>query len=335
MHAAEARGELPEGTAQRWEDHTPKGKKLPEKVKMKKEAFWAGFEKAAKESAEALAGDEVADMAEGELDSSNEKKLKWNPEGGVDPRSPEAMQVHEAVDMVTLPEAVEGASCGTCEHMRILDPVTGAGFCTNPAIKLDVTRRMLCSEWSAPGVYRASEALDPASPMAAQMVQEAQGIGAEDPAMAGDPSMQPEDPGAPEGAVDPSITPGQDQGQSPQADVDPAVAEKAPEPSNGPAKKEPAPKKGQHTVNVNIGGEKQASFWSGFDKSAGSLSTARVDRFLNKMTKNHDTSMINDVHKRVFANDSLKRHRLGTLKNRAMEQAEATQAKGGFKGTAI
>ena len=260
MHAAEARGDVPEGTAQRWEDHTPQGKKLPEKVKMRKQAFWAGFEKAAKESAEALAGDEVADMAEGELDSSNEKKLKWNPEGGVDPRSPEAMQIHESVNMVTLPEAVEGASCGTCEHMRILDPVTGAGFCTNPEIKLDVTRRMLCGQWSAPGVYRASEAMDPSSVAASQMVQEAQGIGAQDPAMAGDPSMQP---GTPEGAVDPAMTPGQDQGQAPQADVDPAVAQQAPEPSNGPAKKAPA-KKGQHTVNVNIGGEKQASFWAGF-----------------------------------------------------------------------
>ena len=96
------------------------------------------------------------------------------------------------------------------------------------------------------------------------MVQEAQGIGAQDPAMAGDPSMQPDPAGAPEGAVDPAMTPGQDQGQAPQADVDPAVADQAPEPSNGPAKKEPAAKKGQHTVNVNIGGEKQASFWTGF-----------------------------------------------------------------------
>lgn len=33
MHAAEDRGEVPEGTADRWEKHTPKGKKLPERVK--------------------------------------------------------------------------------------------------------------------------------------------------------------------------------------------------------------------------------------------------------------------------------------------------------------
>jgi hypothetical protein len=32
MFAAEARGEVPEGTARRWQRETPKGKKLPEKV---------------------------------------------------------------------------------------------------------------------------------------------------------------------------------------------------------------------------------------------------------------------------------------------------------------
>jgi hypothetical protein len=33
--------------AKRWEEHTPKGTKLPEKVEHKKEAFVAGFEKVA------------------------------------------------------------------------------------------------------------------------------------------------------------------------------------------------------------------------------------------------------------------------------------------------
>lgn len=30
MYAAQARGELPEGTAEKWSKETPKGKKLPE-----------------------------------------------------------------------------------------------------------------------------------------------------------------------------------------------------------------------------------------------------------------------------------------------------------------
>lgn len=33
MYAAEARGELPKGTAKEWEKHAPKGSELPEKVK--------------------------------------------------------------------------------------------------------------------------------------------------------------------------------------------------------------------------------------------------------------------------------------------------------------
>jgi len=33
MYAAESRGDVPKGTAKRWEDETPKGKKLPEHVK--------------------------------------------------------------------------------------------------------------------------------------------------------------------------------------------------------------------------------------------------------------------------------------------------------------
>lgn len=33
MHAAEARGEVPQGTAKRWQEETPKGKKLPLRVK--------------------------------------------------------------------------------------------------------------------------------------------------------------------------------------------------------------------------------------------------------------------------------------------------------------
>ena len=35
LHAAEGRGDLPEGTAKRWEEETPEGKRLPERVKRK------------------------------------------------------------------------------------------------------------------------------------------------------------------------------------------------------------------------------------------------------------------------------------------------------------
>ena len=35
FHAAERRGELPPGTAARWEDHTLKGKRLPKRLRKK------------------------------------------------------------------------------------------------------------------------------------------------------------------------------------------------------------------------------------------------------------------------------------------------------------
>ena len=39
MYAAESRGDVPKGTAARWSEETPKGKKLPEYVKAKKGAL--------------------------------------------------------------------------------------------------------------------------------------------------------------------------------------------------------------------------------------------------------------------------------------------------------
>ena len=47
MFSAESRNELPKGTAERWADHTPDIKKLPEKVHHKKHAFAVGFSKVA------------------------------------------------------------------------------------------------------------------------------------------------------------------------------------------------------------------------------------------------------------------------------------------------
>jgi hypothetical protein len=41
MYAAESRGEVPKGTANRWEKETPKGKKLPKKKKKKKNKKYA------------------------------------------------------------------------------------------------------------------------------------------------------------------------------------------------------------------------------------------------------------------------------------------------------
>lgn len=60
MFAAEARGDLPEGTAERWAHHTSNIKRLPEKAhdkkKKKKKHFVKGFEKAAAPILKSMAG---------------------------------------------------------------------------------------------------------------------------------------------------------------------------------------------------------------------------------------------------------------------------------------
>jgi hypothetical protein len=95
--------------------------------------------------------------------------MKFNAQGGVDPMSPEAMQRAQAADLVTLPSDVEGANCGNCSFVRILDKKMKKGFCTNPEMLLDVTPRMCCSLWDAPGVVRAWEQRD--QEMASQSVE--------------------------------------------------------------------------------------------------------------------------------------------------------------------
>ena len=41
MFAKEGEGEVPQGTAEKWEAETPKGKSLPEKVPTSKKKRWA------------------------------------------------------------------------------------------------------------------------------------------------------------------------------------------------------------------------------------------------------------------------------------------------------
>jgi hypothetical protein len=263
FYAKEARGELPKGTAAKWEEHTPKDKKLPEHVKkdkgMKKSAFFAGFDKRADQVAGAmgepgqpLPAEGAAPGGAGGPPPAPEKLLKWNPQGGVDPRSPEEMAAAQAVDLITLPEEVEGSNCGNCKFFRNLDPGLGSGFCTHPEVKLDVTNRMKCSRWDQLGTYRPWEAVDPSAVPNSEIMGEAAGFENDmNAAAAGQPM-----PGAvsPEGAPPPAA----EEGAPP--------AEKEPKKDKDSEKKS-EPKKegggGTHTINVNVGSEKKA-FWRGF-----------------------------------------------------------------------
>jgi hypothetical protein len=259
------RGEMSPETVKTWEEHTPKGKKLPERVGMKKKAFFEGFDKRADQVAgaqgepgEPLPAEGAAPGgAAGPPPNQPEKLLKWNPAGGVDPRSPEEMAAAQAVDLITLPEGVDAASCMNCQFFRMLDPALGTGFCTNPNVKLDVTTKMHCSQWNAPDTYRAWEALDPSAVPDAGIMGEAGSL--QDGTMPMEPGAVGPDgqPLAPEG------------GAPPEGEPKPKAKPKA-------KPKEKSEGGGGTNVHVHVGGagekkeekgsEKKAyAFWNGFD----------------------------------------------------------------------
>jgi len=222
FYAMASSGEISPKVVKEWEDATPKNKKLPEKV-MKKKAFWDGFVKKAQTyvSAPNQAG-------------MHERSLLWNDLQGVDPRTPEDAQVAQAVDLITLPADVEGASCMNCVNFRMLDPDLGSGFCMSPDIKQDVTVRMHCSQWDNPSVVRSWEDVGTQMPVAPEGAEQvtADGIMAD--------FQNPE---------------GQD-----------AAPEQAPAPQNEvtsePAEKKPKEKKTDgHTVNINVGEKKTAGIF--------------------------------------------------------------------------
>jgi hypothetical protein len=196
--------------------------------------FWEGFVKRAAE--QPVAGPKQADAP---VAQPIEKLLKWNSEGGVDPRTPEDMQVAQAVDLITLPKNVEGANCAGCMHARMLDEGLGHIFCTNPQVKQDVTPQMVCSLWDHPEIYRSWENVDPAE----AEVTQAQG--------AQQQAVEQEDDMAAEQAL-----------QSGQAAVAPPAQQSKEKPKEK-KKSEPASKPA-HTINVNVGGAEKKAFWKPF-----------------------------------------------------------------------
>lgn len=245
FYAKMHRGELSPETVKKWEEHTPKDTKLPEKVagvrlstaqqfhkkvlknkakpvskpkfvgmsssesphiqELRKKyplsnfmndtekvasmnSFWSGF---AKKAAENFA-------SSGSPVGSPEKLLKWNVQGGVDPRTPEDMQKAQASVLRTLPTDVEGAACGTCVHFRSLSDKLGHGFCTNPNVQMDVTEHMHCMHWEHPGSYDPVDAA--AEEAQAQDVQNSQmGQQGMPPEQMGQEAQPPQDPQAAQG----------------------------------------------------------------------------------------------------------------------------------------
>ena len=222
FYAKKNTGEFSPEMVQKWEEHTPKGKKLPERLHKKAEdtmrGFWLGFSKRAEENF-------VPANSTEDVPGAPEKMLKWNPHGGVDPRSPEDLQAAEAAGLVTLPPEIEGASCETCMHFRPITPELNHGFCTNPQVKQDVTGNMHCINWGHPGVHNPVEA----AAEEAQAAQVDQAMAAQQ-GMPQDPSMMGQQPAGQQPAQGQAMAQGQGQA-TPQAETTPKGPAMQEEPS--------------------------------------------------------------------------------------------------------
>lgn len=211
FHHLKSVGKMDQKTIDKWEEHTPKDKKLPVRVEKRAmlNSFWNGFCKKAEENFVSAASTNKAPGAP-------EKLLKWNPHGGVDPRTPEDLQAAQAAGLVTLPPDVEGAKCETCVHFRPITPELMHGFCTNPAVKQDVTGNMHCVNWEHPGVHNPAEAAAEEA-QAAQLEQAQaaqQGLDPSGQAMAGaDMTQQGGAPAAGQAMAGGSGNPGDSEGK--------------------------------------------------------------------------------------------------------------------------
>lgn len=281
FYALKSQGKMDQKTIDEWEAETPDN--IPKRVTKtgaENMNFWSGFSKRAAETYVQPA------PTQPELEGANlgvippEKTLKWNEQGGVDPRSPEDLQAAEAAGLKTLPLEVEGASCGNCIHFRALNPELGSGFCTNPGVKQDVTNRMLCSLWEHPGTYSAAEQM--AEDAMLQQQADEQAAMAGQAVADGDPMAQDimsdfqggantgEMPGA--GAAESEDAGGIDGTESVGEEGEPAAK---PKPKKDNKSKDSGKKsesggksesKGGHTININVGKEKVATdaFIQGF-----------------------------------------------------------------------
>lgn len=263
FHTMAARGEIDQKTVKEWDRETKKApggfKVLPEKVKpMKKKAFWHGFDKKASfmvpADADVAAQDVQAIPAEEPVLSPPPRPIqKFNHLGGIEPRTPEEMQIAQSVNLVTLPKDVPegGSSCATCVHFNPNVAGSGEGSCSNPNVALPVTTRMTCSQWDSPGAHRSWDTVDMRNMGVNQMEQAAES--AVDPMSEAnmidsqmaesDPSMSTSQGGQP----DPNLT---ERGANPdqQKPVD-----------STPKPKKTTAKTPSTNVHVHVGSEKKAA----------------------------------------------------------------------------
>ena len=196
--------------------------------------FWDGFEKHA--------------VSKTPKSEPTERLRKMNGQGGMEPRLPEEEAAAQQADLKTLPKGTEGTNCFNCRFIRIIDKKAGTGFCTNPNVSQDVSDRMVCVLWDAPGVFRGFEqrAMDQNKAMVAEANQMNQmpdptPFGAELGPKGANPALDSTQPvlaEAPQSSGGIPVEPG------PGAQIPEEAAQTKPE------------KKPAHTVNINVGSKK-------------------------------------------------------------------------------
>lgn len=83
---------------------------------------------------------------------SEDKDIKKNYLGGMDPKTPDQIKIFKKVDLLTLPEKVSGTNCFNCGYIK--KDKSDIGFCTNEQVKQHVTDRNCCALWSREDAYR-------------------------------------------------------------------------------------------------------------------------------------------------------------------------------------
>jgi hypothetical protein len=79
--------------------------------------------------------------------------VKENKLGGVNEMDKPALERAKKVDLITLPDDIDGTNCYNCKwissHKNEYD-----AMCTHPKVRQYVNERMCCIMWSRTGEYR-------------------------------------------------------------------------------------------------------------------------------------------------------------------------------------
>lgn len=79
--------------------------------------------------------------------------LRENDQGGINEMDKPALARAKGVDLITLPDDVEGTNCYNCKWISEYKS-DEKGMCTHPEVRQYVNERMCCIEWTNKDEYR-------------------------------------------------------------------------------------------------------------------------------------------------------------------------------------